>query len=92
MYLELDREWTIIVELLMKFRVEQSETKQNEMVSWVKKVSKIYKTMIVMEKQKSTEPAMASTFRSLIECLSTGVYASLIQGPLSSVIEERETE
>ena len=61
------------------------------MVIWVKKIVKIFRTMQMLEKSKTTKPVISSEFTNLIECLKTGAYQSLLDfQPLSSVIEHSE--
>ena len=40
-----------------------------EMSMWVKKVGKIYRSLLILEKSKVTQPIISPTFSGLIECL-----------------------
>ena len=63
------------------------------MGSWVKKIAKIYKTMSLLEKKKSTDPCLSNAMGGLAQCLRTGVYGPLMKLPLSlaTVLEYSQT-
>ena len=61
------------------------------MVIWVKKISKIFRTMSVLERHKALQPMITSYFSKLIECLHSGGYKHLMEFPLTTVIESNES-
>ena len=63
------------------------------MGAWVKKIAKIYKTMGLLEKKKSTEPCLSHALGGLVQCLRAGVYGPLMKLPLSlaTVLEYSQT-
>ena len=41
---------------------------------WVKKIIKIFRTMLFMEKSKKAKPFISKAFTNLIDLLKTGAY------------------
>ena len=56
-------------------------------MTWVKKIAKIFRTMIVLENKKNTMPLMTPSFINLIDFIKVGAYANLIEPPKLSQIE-----
>ena len=67
------------------------EKDASEMAVWVKKIGKIFRTMLLLERSKKTQPIVSSTFANLIECLRSGSNSSYLEFPLSSVNEHDES-
>ena len=61
------------------------------MAVWVKKISKIFRTMGVLERKKALQPMITTYFSKLVECLHTGGYKHLMEFPLTTVIESNES-
>lgn len=52
---------------------------RKQLVSWVKKVSKIFRTLLALERQKMTLPLMSPSLESLIIFMRKGAFLSLIE-------------
>ena len=64
------------------------------MQTWVKKMVKIFKTMIVLEKAKATAPIFSPAINELMDAMKQGAYASITDFPDSSeynMLTPRET-